>query len=250
MATMDILEDLLILDHLVKEAGGASFLDDKLLVPSLNRGGLYGSAWELHDPITGATPESCARWGMDGAKLLLRVCADDPDSLKTLQICADAVSRLAQLNVPCFLEPLPVKRSGERFFNVTKEAAALAQLVGVASALGESSRGLWLKLPWCPDFQTVARSTTLPILLLGGPATGDATGLLEQIRSGLAAGSNVRGALVGRNVLYPGKADPLAVARAVHALIHQDHSLDEALLTLQESKEDEWVHANAPWHRL
>src|SRR5437867_7493078 len=32
---------------------------------------------------------------------------------------------------------------------------------------------------------------------------------LQQVAEGIAAGPNVRGALVGRNVLYPGDADPL-----------------------------------------
>ena len=43
MATMDVLEDLLILHHLILEAGGPGFLDDRLLIASLNRGGLAGA---------------------------------------------------------------------------------------------------------------------------------------------------------------------------------------------------------------
>ena len=68
MATMDILEDLFILDSCVREAGGASLLDGKVLIGSLNRGGLAGASWELDDPITGPTPATCAAWRLDGAK--------------------------------------------------------------------------------------------------------------------------------------------------------------------------------------
>src|SRR2546423_15605003 len=42
MATMDVLEDLLILHHLMLEAGGRGLLDDRLLIVSLNRGGVAG----------------------------------------------------------------------------------------------------------------------------------------------------------------------------------------------------------------
>jgi hypothetical protein len=63
MATMDVLEDLLTIDGLTREDGGAALLDSKLLVASLNRGGLAGSVWELDDPITGATPATCMEAG-------------------------------------------------------------------------------------------------------------------------------------------------------------------------------------------
>src|SRR5262245_38187504 len=40
MATMDIIEDLLALDGFLREAGAQPLLDGKLLIASLNRGGL------------------------------------------------------------------------------------------------------------------------------------------------------------------------------------------------------------------
>src|SRR3990172_11654777 len=52
MSTMDILEDLLVLDDLLREAGGPALLDNKLLIASLNRGGLAGAAWGLDGPVT------------------------------------------------------------------------------------------------------------------------------------------------------------------------------------------------------
>ena len=227
MATMDVLEELLLLHGLLQDAGGPPLLDDKLLIPSLNRGGLAGAVWELDDPMTGPTAEAVVRRGMDGAKLLLRVEPGDRDSLRTLVACAQAVTELASHGLPTFLEPLSVTRV-DGAPKVVKEAAALARLVGVASALGETSAHLWLKLPWCEGFEGVARATTLPIVLLGGPAVGDATPLLEQVADGLATGANVRGTLVGRNVLFPGDEDPLAVARAVYGLVHGGWDVDRA----------------------
>ena len=106
--------------------------------------------------------------------------------------------------------------------------------MGVASALGDSSCHLWLKLPYCDNYEIVARATTLPILLLGGESVGDATPLLKEIEAGLSSGSNVRGALVGRNVLYPGSEDPLVVAQAAGTIIHQRWTV-ERVLAAQES---------------
>jgi len=130
-----------------------------------------------------------------------------------------------------FLEPLPVSRT-DSGWSVKKDREALARIAGVASALGDSSRYLWLKLPYCPGYETVARATSLPILLLGGESAGDPAPFLKELASALYAGPNVRGALVGRNVLYPGDEDPLAMACAVGGIIHQGWSVDQAIESL------------------
>jgi hypothetical protein len=228
MATMDILEDLLSIDGFLRSSGAPALLDGRLLIASLNRGGLAGSSWELDDPVTGATPATCDAWRLDGAKLLLRVDESEPASLKTLLASAQAINECNALRLPMFLEPLPVAKN-EKGYTVVKNAEALARLAGVASALGDSSRYLWLKLPYCEGYETVARSTTLPILLLGGESAGDPSPFLRQLESALAAGPNVRGALVGRNVLYPGEEDPLAMAEAAGGIVHEGWSVDEAL---------------------
>ncbi|HTS60400.1 MAG TPA: hypothetical protein VMH28_00165 [Candidatus Acidoferrales bacterium] len=231
MATMDILEDLLCIDGLLRAAGAAALLDHKLLIASLNRGGLAGASWELDDPVTGATPAACRDWRLDGAKFLLRVDETDTASLKTMLAAATSINECDALGIPMFLEPLPVTRT-EKGYIVLKTAEALARLAGVASALGMSSRYLWLKLPYCESFETVARSTTLPILLLGGESAGDPAPFLRQLESAMRAGPNVRGALVGRNVLYPGPDDPLAMADAAGGIVHQAWSAVQALASM------------------
>ncbi|MBI5282377.1 MAG: deoxyribose-phosphate aldolase [Candidatus Solibacter usitatus] len=231
MATMDILEDLLILDECIRQSGGPSLLDGKVLIGSLNRGGLAGTCWELDDPITGPTPATCAAWRLDGAKLLLRIADGEPGSLKTILASAQAITECNALRLPMFLEPLPVART-DSGWSVKKDRETLARIAGVASALGDSSRYLWLKLPYCPGYETVARATSLPILLLGGESAGGPAPFLKELASALHAGSNVRGALVGRNVLYPGDEDPLAMACAVGGIIHQGWSVDQALESL------------------
>jgi DhnA family fructose-bisphosphate aldolase class Ia len=231
MATMDILEDLLAIDGFLRAAGAPTLLDGRLLIGSLNRGGLAGSSWELDDPVTGATPASCQAWRLDGAKLLLRVDEREPASLKTLLACAQAINESNALGLPMFLEPLPVTKT-EKGCVVVKTAEALARLAGVASALGDSSRYLWLKLPHCDGYESVARATTLPILLLGGESAGDPSPFLRQLGLAMAAGPNVRGALVGRNVLYPGDEDPLAMAEAAGGIVHQGWPVEEALQSM------------------
>ncbi|HEX8285882.1 MAG TPA: hypothetical protein VF588_21170 [Pyrinomonadaceae bacterium] len=242
LATMDIIEDLLVIHELMKRAGGPAFLDEKLLVASLNRAGLLGSAWEIDDPMSGPTPAACAEWGLDGTKVLLRLCDSEPDSLKTLLATARAISEQVPLKLPMFLESLPVEKV-EGGYRIIKTAEELTRTAGAAAALGDSSRYVWLKLPYCENYEMVARSTTLPILLLGGEPVGDVRPFLSELAAGLKAGPNVRGALVGRNILYPGDDDPLAVIDSVGRVIHEGLTVEQALdhQASQRGRDADWL---------
>lgn len=228
LTTMDIVEDLLIIHDLMREAGGTGFLDRKVLIASLNRAGWLESSWEIDDPMSGPSAKTCAEWGLDGAKILLRVCDREPDSLKTIMGTVNAITELNAYGLPCFLESLPVVKT-ETGYAVVKKAEDLARIVGAAAALGDSARYLWLKLPYCENYEMVVGATTLPILLLGGEPVGDATPFLRELEAGLKAGPNVRGALVGRNVLFPGGDDPLAIAEAVGGIVYHNWSVAEAV---------------------
>ena len=219
MGSMDVLEDLLILHQLEMEDGGEGLLHDKVLVASMNRGGLAATAWEMCDPVTGPTAEACARSGIDGGKLLLRLCPSDPGTLRTIEACALAITALNQRRLACFMEPLAVRRSDGRF-KVLRDATEIIRAVGVAQALGDSSHRMWLKLPWCEDFGAVAAATTLPILLLGGPGETGMPPFADQLAQAMSAGRNVRGVMVGRTLLYPEGGDPLPAAQRIHDLVH------------------------------
>ena len=219
MATMDVLEELMLLHDLMQHRGMAGFLDDKIMIASLNRGGLNGTRWELDDPITGPHPSQATAYRLDGVKMLLRIADDDESSLRTMEHCARAISEANACKMPFFLEPLPVVRT-DAGFTIKKTPEALAQIVGVATALGDSSRNLWLKLPYCENFQRVAQATTVPILLLDGDST-DVTQVVAQIKESLSANHNVRGAMIGRNVLYPKDLDPVDVALTIHEAVHK-----------------------------
>jgi len=223
MATMDILEELLLLSYICTKNGGAPFLDDKILLASLNRGGLNKCSWELDDPVTSIPASSCKNWNLDGAKMLLRIEDDDPDSLKTLIYCRDAINELLEYDLPMFLEPLPVVRS-DSGIKVMKDWRSLAAIVGVASALGSSSSRLWLKLPFCENFELVAGATTLPILVLGGETQATSQFLAEMTKA-LAAAENVRGVMVGRNVLFS-EDSPVSTAKAIHERVHRKSATD------------------------
>lgn len=104
LATADIVDDLLLL--------GA--LEDKVVMGSLNRGGLAGAAFELDDRFTGFRPLDLAGRGFDAGKLLLRIDHEDPGSLDTLHTAARTIDAMAAHRLPVFVEPFLCHREDGR----------------------------------------------------------------------------------------------------------------------------------------
>ena len=234
LATSDLLEELLILNHLERREKGGGFLDGRVLVGSMNRGGLSGTAFEMDDTFTGMRAERLAELRCDGGKMLYRLDPEDRASGHTIEACANAINSLRKHGLAAFVEALQVKH-GTNGYQTVQDSAALIRHCGIAAALGDSSAHLWLKLPYCEDFGRVCRATTLPILMLGGPARESPIETLRDFAAGLSSSPRVRGAVIGRNLLFPLDRDPLPMCRALTAMIHRGASFDEAVQLLADA---------------
>jgi len=235
MGPPDLIEDLIVVNYLVREGGGPSFLDGKVMVGCMQRGGVAGIRGEIDDRFGACTAQTMHEMGLDGGKMMFRVIPEDERTLKTIDYCARAVTELNSYGLVPFVEALPLKViEGEYRSNYT--VAQLIKFVCVAAALGDSSRRTWLKIPYIDGFEWVAQATTLPILMLGGAAKGDPTPLLQDFCMGMRVRPNVRGVLVGRNVLFPGSDDPLAVAMAVNGIVHKGFLVQQAIERLMDNR--------------
>jgi hypothetical protein len=194
LATADVLEDLLLL----------GVLDGKVVMGSMNRGGLAGAAFEMDDRFTGHRARDLARLRFDAGKLLLRIDYDDPGSLATLESTARAIDEMAERNLPVFVEPFISRRRGGRVVN-DLSAAAVTRAIAIASGLGGTSAYTWLKLPVTADpddMGEVLQTSTLPVVLLGGEVGDDQEVAYERWRKALRL-PTVQGLVVGRSLLYP-----------------------------------------------
>ncbi|MFF4545757.1 deoxyribose-phosphate aldolase [Streptomyces sp. NPDC001406] len=194
LATADVLEDLLLL--------GA--LDGKVVMGSMNRGGLAGASFEMDDRFTGHRAEDIERLRFDAGKLLLRIDYSDPGSLTTLESTARAVDDMAARRLPVFVEPFISRRTGGAVRN-DLSAEAVTRSIAIASALGGTSAYTWLKLPVTEnpdDMAEVMETSTLPAVLLGGEIGDDQEGAYERWRKALRL-PTVHGMVVGRSLLYP-----------------------------------------------
>ncbi|MFI6515556.1 aldolase [Spirillospora sp. NPDC050679] len=204
LATPDVIEDLLLL----------GVLDGKVVVGSMNRGGLAGSSFEIDDRFTAYDADTIAASGLDGGKVLLRVDDADPATAGTLEGCARAVSALAGHGLMAMIEPFVAHRVDGRVRN-DLSPEAMIRAISIAAGLGATSARTWLKVPVVADMARVMAASTLPALLLGGEVADDPRAARDGWRRALRL-PTVCGLVVGRSLLYPADGD---VAGAVDAAV-------------------------------
>ncbi|WP_017792754.1 class I fructose-bisphosphate aldolase [Leucobacter salsicius] len=208
LGTPDIIDDLAAL----------GLLDDKIVVGSMNRGGLRGASFELDDRYTAYDINSMVRDGLDFAKTLIRVDLNDAGTASTLEATARAVDSAAAAQLPIMLEPFMSRRVDGKVINdLSAEAVILS--TAIASGLGNSSAYTWMKLPVVPDMERVMEATTMPTLLLGGDNGGDPDETFAAWESALAL-PGVRGLTVGRTLLYPADGDVAQAVDTAARLVH------------------------------
>jgi hypothetical protein len=208
LGTPDVVEELLLL--------GA--LEDKVVIGSMNRGGLDGATWTMDDRFTGYDAASIAECGLEGGKMLLRIDDSDAGTAETLEGCARAVTELAGRGLVAMVEPLPYHREADGSLRMRKDVAALSRAVTIASGLGTTSAHTWLKMPSCDDPEPVFAATTLPCVVLGGVPHPDPAEDLASWGRALTQPA-VRGLVVGRALLYPPDGEVYAAVDAAAAVL-------------------------------
>ncbi|MCP2280757.1 hypothetical protein SAMN04244553_5445 [Nocardia amikacinitolerans] len=209
LGSPDVVEELLLLDA----------LDDKVVIGSMNRGGLAGAEWEIDDRFTGYDADALVRYRLDGGKMLLRLVDSDPGTVPTLHACAQAVSELAAHGLMAMVEPLPYHRDASGALVMSKDAPSLTRAITVASGLGVTSAYTWLKIP-APEDSSVLDATTLPVVVLGGVPSGDPAADLAAW-GGALHHDVVRGLVVGRTLLYPPDGDVAAAVDAAARMLKE-----------------------------
>jgi DhnA family fructose-bisphosphate aldolase class Ia len=208
LGTPDIIDDLAAL----------GLLDDKIVVGSMNRGGLRGASFEMDDRFTGYDVKSIVDGGLDFAKTLLRVNLGDPATAPTLRATAEAVTQASAAGLPIMLEPFMSRWVDDHVVNDLSTDAVILS-VAIASGLGTSSAYTWMKLPVVPEMERVMAATTMPTLLLGGDSGADPHETFAAWQDALAL-PGVRGLTVGRTLLYPPDDDVAAAVDIAAGLVH------------------------------
>jgi hypothetical protein len=208
LGTPDIIDDLALL----------GLLEDKIVVGSMNRGGLSGASFEMDDRFTAYDVATLVRSGLDFGKTLLRINLHDAGTASTLETTAHVLTEAAAARLPVMVEPFLSRWDDGRIVNDLTTDAVIRS-VAIASGLGASSAYTWLKLPVVGDMKRVMAATTLPTLLLGGDSGIDADETFAAWEDALSL-PGVRGLTVGRTLLYPPDGDVASAVDTAARLVH------------------------------
>lgn len=209
LGTPDIIDDLALM----------GCLDNKLVVGSMNRGGLRGASFEMDDRVTGYDISAIVRDGLDFAKMLNRINFEDAGTANMLTESYRAVSDAAAARVPIMLEPF-ISQWSEGKIKSDLSPEAVINSISIAQGLGNSSAYTWLKLPVVDRMDEVMAATSLPTLLLGGDPVEDQEKTYESWDYALNL-DGVRGLVVGRTLLYPQDGNVEAAIDTAVRLVHR-----------------------------
>ncbi len=209
LASSDILEDLLLM----------GLLEDRVVFGTMNRGGLQGASFELDDRFTAMDADSIEQLGLDGGKMLTRICYDDPGTASTLEASGRAVTELAHRRLIALVEPFVTARVGPHRVENLLDPDSVMLSMHVAAGLGATSAYTWLKLPVVEEMERVLDATTLPSLLLGGDPIGEPRATYDSWGRALQL-PQAAGLVVGRALLYPTDGDVAAAVDIAANLVH------------------------------
>ncbi|MFE2045167.1 deoxyribose-phosphate aldolase [Streptomyces sp. NPDC059477] len=213
LGTADLVEDLTLL--------GA--LDGKLVLGSMNRGGLPGASFELDDRFGGYDARGIAEGGLDGGKMLLRIDPAEPGTAATLTGTAQAINELAERRLMALVEPFKSVRENGRVRNILEPDAQI-WANNIAQGLGRTSAHTWLKVPVVDEMERMMASTTMPTLLLGGEGGGDPDAMYASWQKALRI-EHVRGLIIGRTMLFPSDGDVRGAIDTAVSLLGRDEDI-------------------------
>ncbi|OGX39915.1 MAG: autoinducer 2 aldolase [Omnitrophica WOR_2 bacterium RIFCSPLOWO2_12_FULL_50_9] len=144
---------------------------------------------------------------------------------ETLKNLSDLVNVCENYGIPV-MAVTAVGREMEK-----REARYLALCCRIAAELGARV----VKTYWCEkDFDKVVRGCPVPVILAGGPKCETEREVLEFVHDGMANGA--AGINLGRNVWQ--SPNPVAMARALRAVIHKNASVNEACELFNQTKKE------------
>lgn len=169
---------------------------DMANAPSMARILAIDAFWPTAAPATGtgtlvASVEDAVRLGVDCVKLLLPWNVSDDEKLRCCQRIGTVVSQAAKWHMPVMVEPvfLAAPRSPE-IITAEMEVARVAYDLG-ADIIKITFPGPDATAKLCAELD-------IPIVVAGGPLSGDAKSTLRDVTEAIEAGA--QGVVVGRKV--------------------------------------------------
>jgi len=110
-----------------------------------------------------------------------------------------------------------------------------ARYLALASRIAAELGARVVKTYWCQDFATVSGGCPVPVIMAGGPRVDTELEVLEFVYDGMQNGAI--GVNLGRNIWQ--NDFPVAMIKAIRAVVHQEATAKEAHELYQELKNNE-----------
>jgi putative autoinducer-2 (AI-2) aldolase len=107
-----------------------------------------------------------------------------------------------------------------------------ARYLGLCSRIAAELGARVVKTYWCPDFDKVVNGCPVPVIIAGGPKTETEREVFDFVYDGMQKGAI--GVNLGRNVWQ--NQHPVAMAKALRAIIHEHATAKEADDIFQDAK--------------
>ncbi len=174
----------------------------------------------LEDESITVTVEEALRLGVDSVGISVFVGSGYEH--KTLMNLANAISEFEKYGIPVMAVTAVGKELEKR------DSRYLALASRVAAELGARV----VKTYYCEDFDKITESCPVPVVIAGGPKTDDDLEVLDFVHDGMSKGAV--GVNLGRNIWQ--HEHPVAMAKALRAVIHDDAKPTEAIEIVREAQ--------------
>ncbi|MCG8598806.1 MAG: hypothetical protein MI807_01575 [Verrucomicrobiales bacterium] len=145
-----------------------------------------------------------------------------PNEADITREVAELIAESIETDIPVILEALPFSIGRPDDYTVEN----IGFTVRAAAELGaDIVKTAFPTNGTVDDFKAIVDSCWVPVIVLGGAAMGDDEALLQMVKNSIEAGA--AGIAVGRNVFQ--HPEPAKIARALHAIVHDNASVDSAL---------------------
>jgi fructose-bisphosphate aldolase/2-amino-3,7-dideoxy-D-threo-hept-6-ulosonate synthase len=176
-----------------------------------------------------ATVEQVLRYGAEMVAINIFVGGEnEPEMFTKLGNTAEACEAWG---VPLLAEMIPASALEHHYGRQETREPNLADPIAVVARMGAEYGGDLIKTIYSgnkAEFESVICTTTVPILVAGGPKTGSDGEFLSMVRDCMDAGA--AGVTMGRNIWQRPCVEGMIAALC--AIVHDDATVDEALKLL------------------
>jgi DhnA family fructose-bisphosphate aldolase class Ia len=156
-----------------------------------------------------------------GVKVVLVFGRDDNETfIRNVEYIGELAEQLRGTGVPLVVEPVMWGR------RVPEQLETDPDFVADAMRMGWEFGADILKAPYTgsvESFEPLVENSPVPVMILGGPATGTTRGMLESVEGAMESGA--RGLMIGRTIWK--SENPAQTVSALNEIVHDGASVEE-----------------------